>query len=339
MPTEKELREKLLEKAMLPRSLGAMEDLAVRLGSVGAFDLERPELLLFCADHGVTREGVTHSAKEISFQMARSFAHGEGVSGLFCRLNHIPLSVIDVGLDTVVTDKCIIDRKISRGTRDFLDGDAMTDEACTLAMDAGARMVETVRDRGCDIVLFGEMGVGNSTSASAILSRSLHVPVREVTGSASGLGEAELDHKREVVEKGLMLHPEKDGFGLLRAFGGYETAAMAGGMIAAAHAGIPVLLDGLLTYAAALCAVDMDVMVSKYLVAGHRSAAPGSSQALLALGLSPVLDLGMQLGEGSGAAVAWPVVRLASHMIHGLKAFGELDVKNSTRDLQCLGLL
>jgi nicotinate-nucleotide--dimethylbenzimidazole phosphoribosyltransferase len=339
MPTESEYRTALLHKAMLPGALGAMEDLAVRLAMMGSFNLEQPELLLFCADHGVTKEGVTHSATEISFQMARSFAHGNGVSGLFCSLNHIALSVIDVGLDSDQTDPLLVDRKIARGTRDFLQEEAMTEEQCARALEIGSDEAGKALGRGCDILLFGEMGVGNSASASAILSRRLGVPASLVTGSASKLGSAELAHKIQVIEQALSRHPARDGFSLLCSFGGFETAAIAGGMIRASREGLPILLDGLITYAAALCACAMDASVPRHLIAGHRSASPGSDLVLKTLGLTPVLDLGMQLGEGSGAAAAWPVVRLASHLFRDLKEFGDLGVTDSTRHLKELGIL
>lgn len=339
MPTETEIRNLLLEKAMLPASLGRLEELSVRLGTMGAFDLEKPMLLLFAADHGITAEGVTHSAKAISYEMSRAFAHGYGAAGLFAYLNNVPMAVIDVGLDTDETDEAIINRKIAHGTKDFLFADAMTETEEETAFSIGSEMVEMAKDKGCDIVLFGEMGVGNSTAASAVIARLCSSGVEEVTTSASGLSADELSHKREVVKAGLALHPERKGKEVIRAFGGFETAAIAGAMVTASRLSIPILLDGMITNAAALAAVDMDERVKGHLIAGHRSAAAGADLALDVLGLSPVLELGMQLGEGTGALAAWPVVRLASHLVHGLKGFGELGVEDSTKNLQRLGLL
>ncbi|MFA6845067.1 MAG: nicotinate-nucleotide--dimethylbenzimidazole phosphoribosyltransferase [Sphaerochaetaceae bacterium] len=337
--SEEKYREILLGKAMIPYSLGNLENLAIRLATMTEGSLDNLHLCVFCADHGITDEGVTHSNKIISAQMARAFAQGEGACGLFSRVNKVPLHVIDVGLENDLENSKVVNCKIARGTRNFLDGRAMSSEEVKKALKVGQRQTEEALNAGADCIAFGEMGVGNSTIASAIVSRMTGLDAAAVTSCGSGLQSEELAHKIAVIKSGLEIHQEKDPLEILASFGGFEIAAMVGGMLYCHQEKVPILLDGFITESAALLAKGLDPTCTDFMVATHLSAAKGSSEVFGFLNLKPLADLHLQLGEGTGAVALWPVIRLASHMLHDLKTFKELGVDDSTTELKVLGII
>ncbi|MDX9914621.1 MAG: nicotinate-nucleotide--dimethylbenzimidazole phosphoribosyltransferase [Sphaerochaeta sp.] len=332
---------RLLKKAIVPNSLGRLAELAVRLAMIKEGPLKRPIHLLFGADHGITEEGVTHSPREITAQQCRSFAQGGGACSLFSRLGGIGQWVIDVGIDCCFTEEDrIIDHKIRRGTRNFLREEAMTSEECRQAIQIGRSCTERAIAAGHDVIIFGEMGVGNTTSASAITSALLDVDPALVTGKGSGLSDEELEHKVEVIRQALQVHTDRCPLSLLAALGGFEIAAIVGGILAAAEGGVPIIVDGAVVTAAALVACRIEEAAVDYLIFAHRSAMVGHGLAVEALACpAPLLDLGMQLGEGTGALAAWPLVRLASHLLDDLTSFEDAQVTDSTRILQEKGLV
>lgn len=334
-------RKLLLSKAMPPNSLGRLSELALELALITPKPLAKAALLLFAADHGVVEEGVTHSPVEITYQQCRNFANGGGACALFAALNGVQLWVIDVGVNHAFSSSdAVIDGKVAWGSRNMLQTSALEEEACRKAMACGVFHVDRIAHQGFDTVAFGEMGVGNTTSASCIASALTGLDASLVTGRGSGLGDAELNHKIGVVRKALAFHPEREPYQVLINLGGYEIAAIAGGMIRAAELGLPILLDGFVVTAAALIAVGLEPAVSGYLVPCHRSGMQGHQAMLEYLGCAkPLLDLGMQLGEGTGALVAWPLVRLASHILGDMTSFEEGGVTDSTALLKSLGVL
>lgn len=335
------LEARLLQKAIVPHSLGALGELAVRLAMIREGALKRPMHLLFGADHGITEEGVTHSPRMITAQQCSSFARGGGACSLFSRLGGVEQRIIDVGIDhTFAPEEKIIDHKIGWGTRNFLYQAAMTEQECRAAMEAGRQCTRNAIDDGCDVIIFGEMGVGNTTSAGAIASALLAVDPARVTGKGSGLSDEELRHKTEVIRRALAVHSDRRPLAVLAALGGFEIAAIVGGILEAAAAGLPIIIDGVPVSVAALVARRLDAVVADYLICAHRSAMTGHDLILEALGCpAPLLDLSMQLGEGTGALAAWPLVRLASHLLDDLTSFEEAGVIDSTRLLQERGLV
>lgn len=331
----------LLSKAIVPHSLGRLSELAIRLAMIRPGVLRRPIHLLFGADHGITEEGVTHSPKAITAQQCRSFARGGGACSLFSRLAGVEQWVIDVGIDDdFEKDDGVLDHKVGRGTKNFVKEAAMSSQQCLMAMEVGSRVTQQAIEKGHDTIIFGEMGVGNTTSASALSAALLGVDAALVTGKGSGLSDSELEHKIEVIRAALTLHPDRDPHALLANLGGFELAAIAGGAIEAAKARLPVIVDGAVVSSALLAAQRIDKRVQTVLVFAHRSAMVGHSLVLQALGCDePLLDLGMQLGEGTGALAAWPLVRLASHLLDDLESFEEAGVIDSTRLLQKRGLV
>ncbi|MGH0053538.1 MAG: nicotinate-nucleotide--dimethylbenzimidazole phosphoribosyltransferase [Sphaerochaetaceae bacterium] len=331
----------LLEKAMPPNSLGRLGTLALKLALIKEGPLDALSLLLFAADHGVVEEGVTHSPQQITYQQCRNFASGGGACSLFASLNHIKLSVIDVGVNhSFLPSDAVIDCKIALGTKNFLHGPAMEREACLRAMEVGRDRVRMSIAEGIQAIAFGEMGVGNTTSASAIAAALTKKSVSEIAGKGSGLSEQGLLHKISIIEHALLLHKQRDPLSVLCSFGGYEIAAICGGMLEAAEHALPILLDGFVVTSAALVANEIEPNMHEYLIPCHQSGMQGHRWMLEALGCDePLLDLQMQLGEGTGTLAAWPLIRLASHLLSEMTSFSEAHVTDSTKLLQTLGVV
>ncbi|HZJ87697.1 MAG TPA: nicotinate-nucleotide--dimethylbenzimidazole phosphoribosyltransferase [Sphaerochaeta sp.] len=333
--------EQLLKKAMLPHSLGALARVAVDLALITEEPLKNPIHLLFAADHGITAEGVTHSPQKITYQQTRSFGQGGGACSLFARLNGIEQWVIDVGVrHAFAPEDGVLDYKVAWGSENFASGPAMSETACAKACGVGVQLVTKAHQAGKDLIIFGEMGVGNSSSASAVASAILGCPASLVTGKGSGLSDSELAHKVQVIENALKRHTDRAPLAVLEAVGGLEIAAIVGGILGSAKLGLPILIDGAVVSSAALVAAAMEPAVKDYLFFAHRSAMNGHVLMLDALGCThPLLDLGMQLGEGTGALLAWPLLRAASSLLGELASFEEAKVFDSTAGLQERGLL
>lgn len=335
------LEERLLSKAMPPYSLGRFSDLALHLALISPKPIDRFCLLLFAGDHGVIEHNVTHSKQEITWQQCVNFAQGGGVCSLFAKSNDAALKVIDVGVNHLFSsDDLVCDAKVGMGTRDMLSFPAMTGEECLKAMEVGKRYVREQVSKGFDAIGFGEMGVGNTTSASAIAAAITGVDVPLLTGRGSGLSDEEVLHKVSVVQQALVKHPDRNPLSILANLGGFEIAAISGGIVQASELGLPILLDGFVVTAAALVACALEPNCTAYLIACHQSATMGHRLLLDYLHLpSPLLDLGMQLGEGTGALLAWPIVKLASRFLSEMNSFSDANVTNSTQLLQQLGLV
>lgn len=326
-------KERLLKKAMIPHSLGSLETLALRLAEGGVVSLSAPCLVVFCGDHGVVAEGVSHSDQRITREMASLFVKGGGACGLFARKLGVPLTVVDCGM-LQGDDMGMLDYHLRYGTSDLLWMNAMSRGEAQASLESGKAIVDQL---SMDCLLVGEMGVGNSTSASCLLSRLLAVDPSLVVGTGSGQSLADLEHKRDVVKKALLRSSVTRPLDVLAAFGGFETGMMAGAILEAGKKGIPVVLDGFITLSAALLAKALGADTSLW-IAGHRSSAPGTDLALKELGLSPLLDLGMHLGEGTGALAAWPLVELAVSLWE-MPSFEEAGVTDSTKHLKELGIV
>ncbi len=314
-------------------SLGVLETLAITLASLQATDRPRAAkapIILFAGDHGVTAQNVSAYPAAVTVEMLKNFASGGAAVSVLARELGVSLTVVDAGtlasgpLPGVVTDKP------RRGTRDFTVEPAMTAEERDAALAAGKRAVEAAGP--ADLVLFGEMGIGNTTAAAAIAAALLGKAPGEIAGAGTGLDRAGIAHKVQVIEAGLARHGlaelagEADPGHVLAAVGGLEIAALAGAIVAAAQRGTPVLVDGFIVSAAALLATRLNPSCKSWLIFSHRSAEQGHAIVLDALGARPILDLNLRLGEGSGAATALAVVRLACALHNGMATFEEAAV-------------
>jgi nicotinate-nucleotide--dimethylbenzimidazole phosphoribosyltransferase len=314
-------------------ALGRLESLSVRLAAMtGRVDWlpECRACLVFAADHGVTVQGVSAYPQSVTYQMVLNFLRGGAAINVLARQMGARLTVVDAGvIGRFEESPGLVRGKIAPGTADFSVGPAMKPEELAAAWSLGREVVLREVEQGLDILAVGEMGIGNTTSASAMIAAITGRPVAEVTGRGTGVDDASLRHKREVIERSLILHAPAN-VDTLRKLGGLEIAAMAGAIHAAAELRVPVLVDGLISTAAAMAAVEADPDVRGYLIASHRSVEPGHRAALEWLGLEPLLDLDLRLGEGTGALLALPLVEAAMRTLQEMATFDEAGV--SKRD-------
>lgn len=331
-----------LDRMTKPRgSLGRVEDVAVTLaGIAGRCPPPLPEpaaVAVFAADHGVHAQGVTPWPQEVTAQMVANLLAGGAVVNAFARRLGAEVRVVDVGVASPLDPvPGLLPRRVADGTADMTAGPALTRAQVTAAVEVGIGTARDLVAAGSRCLLTGDMGIANTTAAAALICAFTGATPAEATGRGTGIDDATLARKTAVVARALELHePDPaDPVGVLAAFGGLEHAALAGFVLAAAAGRVPVLLDGVNAGAAALVAAALCPDAIAYCVAGHRSAEPGHRRALSYLGLEPLLDLGMRLGEGTGALLALPVVQGAAQALRDVATFdaaGVTDKGTGTR--------
>jgi len=316
-----------------PGSLGVLEDLSIQLcGLAGRCPPPMPEpaaVAVFAADHGVHAQGVTPWPQEVTGQMVANFLAGGAVVNAFAAQARAEVVVVDVGvaadLDQVAG---LLPRKITRGTADFTTGPAMTREQAAAAVEAGIEVADDLAAAGHRCLLTGDMGIANTTASAALICAFTGADAAAATGRGTGVDDDTLARKINVVTRALALHqPDPaDPLGTLAAVGGFEHAALAGFIIAAAALRIPVILDGVIAGSAALAACALAPDAAACLIAGHRSAEPGHAISLAHLGLRPLIDLDLRLGEGTGALLALPIVQNAARALRDVATFDSAGV-------------
>lgn len=316
-------------------SLGKLEQLAIRLAAVTGQlkpELAKPAIIVFAADHGVTKQGVSAFPQEVTIQMVQNMANGGAAINAFAKNIQASFKVVDVGVATEEEMPGAINRKIMHGTNDFSVEQAMTKEQAEQAILVGYEEALKEIQAGADTLIFGEVGIGNTTVSSALFGAMSNLPVAHLAGYGTGISDTQLLHKIEVIERALELHEPSatDALDLLEKIGGLEIAAMAGGMIAAAENQVPVLLDGLISTVAGCLADFLASGVRQYLFATHRSVEPGHNYALNYLNEEPIIDLEFRLGEGTGAAVAYPIFTAAAAMIRNMATFSDAGVSEKS---------
>ncbi|MFA7370414.1 MAG: nicotinate-nucleotide--dimethylbenzimidazole phosphoribosyltransferase [Sphaerochaetaceae bacterium] len=331
------------KKAKPQLSLGRLESLAVEIVSMcGSLrpQLGRPALLLFASDHGIWQAGVSSSPQEITWQQCVNFAHGGGAIGLMCRENGLDLRVIDMGVNYDFDIALgIVNRKIAYSTANFAHQKALSREQLELALEAGKGEVQRCHAEGVSTIAFGEMGVGNTASASALMASLTGYSVEACTGKGAGLSAEGLNHKCRVLSAALDFHGKiEDPLEVLQTFGGFEIAAIVGGMLQAASLKKVILVDGFITSIAALIAIKIDEAVKDYLIFCHESKESGHALLLKYMEVTPLLSLSMCLGEGSGAALAWLIIKQAMTLFLEMTPFEEAAVTDSVALLKKQGV-
>jgi nicotinate-nucleotide--dimethylbenzimidazole phosphoribosyltransferase len=323
-----------LELTKPPGSLGRLEEIANRFTAIReSFDISagRPRIVLFAGDHGVCAEGVSAYPQDVTAQMVLNFLRGGAAINALARVGEIELIVVDVGVATPLPfSNELISRRAAPGTRNFCQEPAMTEAEMTIALETGIELARDSALEGCDLLGFGEMGIGNTTSASAIAAALTGEPIEAVVGSGAGADDACLVRKRSAVQRALTLHAESLGspLGILRCVGGFEIAAMCGFCLGAAASRVPVVTDGFIATAAAALAVRYCPSSSGYIFASHRSVEPGHTHLLAILPQDPLLNLGMRLGEGTGAALAMKIIQAAVAAFTQMATFATAGVSN-----------
>lgn len=309
-------------------SLGRLQDTVVRIaGMMGTpqVTLGKKALVVMCADNGVVEEGVTQSGQEVTRIVAENFLQEKATAAILCKKAGADIFPVDIG---IASDSKIINRKIAYGTKNMAKEPAMTRQEAKKALEVGIAMAEELKEKGYGIIATGEMGIGNTTTSSAITSVLLGEDPAKVTGRGAGLTSAGLEKKIAVIRKAIQLHqPEKtDVLDVLSKVGGLDIAGMAGIFIGGASLGIPVVADGFISCVAALCAVRMCPAVRDYVITSHKSKEPATVMILEALDIPVFLDCDMCLGEGSGAVAIYPLLDMAMAVYNSMSTFAENEI-------------
>jgi len=300
-----------------PGSLGRLEEIANRCAAIRetlAITAAHPRIVIFAADHGVCAEGVSAYPQEVTAQMVANYLRGGAAINALARAGDIDLKVVDVGvLAPLAGFDGLISRRVAASTRNFCVEPAMSEAEMIAALETGIELATQAAAEGCDLLGFGEMGIGNTTSASAITAALTGDPVESVVGRGTGVDDEGVGRKRRAVERALALHADRltSATAILQCVGGLEIAAMCGFCLGAAAHRVPVVTDGFIATAAAAVAVRMCPAVVGYLFAAHQSVEPGHGRLMATIGQTPLLNLGMRLGEGTGAALAMGIVQAA----------------------------
>ena len=317
-------------------SLGMLEDLAAQMVSIREETFAEPmrkAVYVFAADHGVTAEGVSAYPSEVTRQMVLNFlAHGAAINVL-AKVHQVEMNVVDVGVDADFDHSDgLLHRKVRRGTRNMMREPAMSEDELNKAFDVGLKLADDAKGKGCNLVAVGEMGIGNTTAASAITSALTRELVSRITGKGTGLNSEALTHKCLIIEAILAKHfdsPFPNPLDVLRCVGGLEIAAMTGFILGSARHRIAVVVDGFISTAAAAIAFAIAPQVSGYLFAGHQSEEPGHRVLLEYMRLKPILALNMRLGEGTGAVLAMPILESALCLYNQMATFESAGVSEA----------
>ncbi|MEA2685117.1 MAG: nicotinate-nucleotide--dimethylbenzimidazole phosphoribosyltransferase [Actinomycetota bacterium] len=330
----------LHDRLTKPRgALGRLEPLGIRLaGIAGTCPPPVPApaaVAVFAGDHGVLAQGVSPWPQEVTAQMVANFCAGGAAINVIARQTGARVVVVDVGVASTLDDSLdgapgLLRRKVRPGTADLCTEAAMSLDEARAALDVGAEVAAQLVAEGAKCLVTGEMGIGNTTPAAALIAALTDRPPAEVTGRGTGIDDATLAHKVAVIELALGRHADvistAGPLATLAAVGGLEIAALAGFIVAGAAARVPVVVDGVIADAALLVAIRLAPGVLDYCIAGHRSTEPGATAVLDHLGLDPLLDLGLRLGEGSGACLALPVVEAAARVLREMATFDSAGV-------------
>ncbi|MBI3307146.1 MAG: nicotinate-nucleotide--dimethylbenzimidazole phosphoribosyltransferase [Candidatus Omnitrophica bacterium] len=332
----KKLAQRRLDEQTRPQgSLGVLEEVISRLASIQKTDrphIENKRILIFAADHGVEAEGVSRYPREVTRAMVLNFLNGGATVNALARHVNAQVQVVDVGVDAEFQkhDR-LIPAKIRRSTRNMTQEPAMTEEELSRALKIGWDLVHQLKEEGVEILGLGEMGIANTTAASAMIAALTGIPVDSVTGYGTGLKVDERNHKVQVIQKALDLHRPflKNPLAVLQHVGGYELAALTGAILAAADLSLPVIIDGWIVSASALAAVSLNPRIKDYLFFSHQSEERGHGLILGELGVQPLLNLKMRLGEASGAALAMTILDAAMKIYHEVATFEKARVANA----------
>ena len=316
-------------------SLGRLEELAMQICLIQQTlspSLNHPCHLLLGGDHGIEREGVSVSPREVTWQQMINFTRGGGGVNMFCRQHGFKLRIVDVGVDYDLSSvPGIIDRKIARGTRNFLYEPAMSEDEFDRAIQVGSDLVDECLSEGCRILCIGEMGIGNTSPSSIWMSLFGNIPLKDCIGAGAGLDAPGIRHKYEVLSKALSRHqsdlsPLTSYLSPLRIFGGFEMIAAIGAMLRAAEAHLVVLVDGFIMTACALAAIQLYPASQDYMIFTHCGDESGHRMMLDIVKAKPLLNLGLRLGEGTGALCAFPIVDSAVRMMNEMNNFDNAKI-------------
>ena len=324
-------------------ALGLLENTAFQLALIQSqqsetpverIEITKPSMFVFAGDHGIADEGVSIAPSAVTQQMVMNFVHGGAAINCFCRLNDIHLTVVDTGILEAIDGASIegidterfVSQRLGSGTQNFNLQAAMSLEQVKQGLSYGQSLIETRIAQGSNLVMFGEMGIGNTSSASALLSALTGLDAKECVGLGTGIDDAQLKHKQQVVANGVARCKGQDVHEVLAEVGGFEIVQMVGGFIGAARMQTPILVDGFIVSVAAYVATLIEPQCRDYMLFAHKSQEYAHQYVLQALEAEPLLDLGLRLGEGTGAALALPLIRAAAEFYSDMASFESAGV-------------
>lgn len=312
-------------------SLGRLEEIALQIALIQQTltpALHKPQNIIFAADHGIVEEGVSLSPKEVTWQQLSNFLHGGAGVNFLCRQHGFELKIVDAGVDyDLPYEKGIIDMKVRRGTRNYLYEAAMTQEEMELCIERGAEVVHRCHEEGSNVLSFGEMGIGNTSSSSLWMTYFTGIPLEQCVGAGSGLNQQGIRHKYEVLKRS-MENYNGDGSAtdIIRYFGGLEMVMAVGAMLQAAELKMLILVDGFIMTNCMLAAMQLCPAVKDYAIFGHCGDESGHKLILEYMQAKPLINLGLRLGEGTGAICAYPLVDSAVRMINEMDNFAHASI-------------
>lgn len=328
-----QLRQIIDQKTKPLGALGRLETLAVQLGMIQGTttpQITQPQIRVFAADHGLTKHGTSAYPSAVTAQMVYNFLQGGAAINVLARQHNIELKVVDAGVDADFTNSPfkdhaqLLDYKVRRGSRDALTEPAMTAAECLAALENGMNIVKGIAG---NLLIVGEMGIGNTSAASLLLARLGDIPIDACIGRGTGLDDKGLAHKANILTQVLARHSDVQApFDVLAALGGLEIAMMAGALIQAASERRILLIDGFIASSALLAAERLAPGVAQYAIFAHHSVEPGHAHLLRLLNAEPLLNMGMRLGEGSGAALAYPLLQSACAIINEMASFNDAGI-------------
>ena len=311
-------------------ALGNLEKIALKIGMIQGTDepqLVKPTIVVFAGDHGIANEGISAYPQEVTYQMVMNFLNYGAAINVFCDQNGIDLHIVDAGVNYDFPESLdLIDAKVARGTKNCLKEPAMTKEQCENAIRAGAKLCDKIYWEDTNIIGFGEMGIGNTSAASLIMSKICGYPVAECVGRGTGLDDDRLKRKVEVLEKAIKIHDVKMPIEILSTFGGFEMAMMCGAMLKAAENGMIIMVDGFIATSVFLVAHAIAPEIMDYAIFSHQSDELGHKKMLEFLQADPLLNLGMRLGEGTGCALAYPIIKSSVAFLNDMASFESAGV-------------
>jgi len=327
---EAQIRQHIDQKTKPLGALGQLEALALQLALIQQQEkiaIHHPALLLFAADHGVARQGISIVPSEVTQQMVLNFLAGGAASNCFCRSVGMEMLIVDAGILSPIEQPGVIEQRLGAGTHDLSMGPAMSLDQARQGLAWGGKLVREQKSKGCNVIAFGEMGIGNTTPAAALLAAMTGAPVVACVGRGTGIDDATLAKKCRLVTQALeRIKGVQDPLTLLAEIGGFEIAQITGGMLAAAESGMAILVDGFIITAAAMLAVRLAPACRDYMIFAHGSAEGGHALMLADLKARPLLDLDLRLGEGTGAALALPLLKAACAFYNDMATFASAGV-------------
>ncbi len=332
------VRHKIDTKTKPPGSLGMLEEIALKIALIQGSEspvISKPTVIVFAGDHGIAQTGLVNPyPQSVTAQMVLNFLNGGAAINVFCKTNGLDLEIVDCGVNYEFDDQQkskLIDAKVGFGTGNYLERKAMSEDEVRVCLLKGSKIVQAITEGGTNLLAFGEMGISNTSSASLIMSALMKKEIEDCVGIGTGLSDQQLSNKCRILKRVFSHHQldeMSDVYQLMSAVGGYEIVMMSGAFLEAANRKMVILVDGFIATASLMLAMQIDPGVINNCIFSHCSGEKGHAEMLKWLGVKPLLDLGLRLGEGTGAALAYPIVKASVDFLNNMASFSSAGISN-----------